>query len=66
MICDGVLERNPIARAALPGVMRPGVIDQDATHQVRGNREKLRAVLPLDPPLIDELQIRLVNQGSGR
>jgi hypothetical protein len=42
------------------------VIDKDAAHQVRGDRKEVGAVLPLNPPLIDELQIRLVNQGGRR
>ena len=36
---------------ALRGVMASGVIDQDAPHHLRGNAEKLRAVLPTDSVL---------------
>jgi hypothetical protein len=61
-----VLERDSIAPAAFLRVMRSRVIDEDAAHQVRGDREELGAVLPLDPPLIDELQVGLVDEGGGR
>ena len=61
-----VLERHPIAGAALQRLTRSRVIDQDAPHQVRGDGKELRAVLPLDLALVDELQIRLVDQGGGR
>jgi hypothetical protein len=40
----------------------PRVIDKDAAHQVRGNGEEVRAVLPTHILLIHETEIRLVNQ----
>ena len=61
-----VLERDSIATAAFLRVMRSRVINKDAAHQVGGDREELGAVLPLDPPLIDEFQIGLVHQGRRR
>lgn len=45
--------------------MNPRVIDQDAAHDMRGNRKKVGAVLPVHPALIDELQVGLVHERGG-
>ena len=55
------------ASARLLGrVPRPRVIDQDPPHLMRRDRKELHAVLPADPPLIDELQVDLVDQRGRR
>jgi len=41
------------------------VVDKNAPHHVRGNRKEMRAVLPPDLPLVDQLEIRLVDEGGG-
>ena len=42
--------------------MPAGVVDQDATHDQRRGAKKMRSILPVDLTLIDEPEIRLVNQ----
>jgi hypothetical protein len=42
------------------------MIDEDPAHHVRGDSEEVGAVLPLDPALIHQPQIGLVDQCSGR
>src|SRR5262249_19016506 len=41
------------------------VVEQDAPHDLRGNGKKMGAVLPVDAPLIDQLQIGFVDE-DGR
>lgn len=43
-------------------MLRAGVVDQDAPHQLRSNSIKMCAVLPLGAPLIDEPEISLIDQ----
>jgi hypothetical protein len=43
--------------------MRAGVIDEDAPHHLTRDPKELAAVLPHIPPLIDQPQICLVNEG---
>src|SRR5262245_30982580 len=43
--------------------MTTGVIDEDAAHDVRGDTKEMRAILPVDLPLIDEPDEHLMNQG---
>ena len=43
-------------------VMAASVIDQDPPHHLRGDTEKLRAVLPGDLVLTDQPDVRLVDQ----
>ncbi len=45
-------------------LMSARVIDQDASHQLRSNPEKVGAVVPVHLPLIDQLEVRLVDQRS--
>jgi hypothetical protein len=40
------------------------VIDEKAPHDLCGHGEKVRAVLPAHLPLIDQLQIRLMDEGG--
>jgi hypothetical protein len=39
------------------------MVYQQATHYLGSNSEKVCAVLPVDPRLVDEPQVRLMNQG---
>ena len=45
--------------------MAPGVIDQDPAHDLRRHAEKVRPILPIDLPLVDEPEVHLVDQGRG-
>jgi hypothetical protein len=45
--------------------MSAGVIHEDATHDVRGDTEEMRAILPILASLVNELQVRLVDQRRG-
>jgi hypothetical protein len=49
--------------AALGGPPAPGVIDRDLAHGSRGDREEVAPVFPIRPGLIDQAQIRLVDEG---
>jgi len=40
-----------------------GVIDQDPAHDLRGDAKEMRAILPIALALIDEPDVRLVNEG---
>jgi hypothetical protein len=60
-----VLQRHPLTAVALRGPASPRVVDKDAPHHVRSNRKEMRAILPPDLPLVDQLQIRLVDKGGG-
>ena len=42
----------------------PGPVNQDTPHDLRGNAKEVRTILPVNIPLIDELQIGLVNECS--
>jgi len=46
-------------------VPTPRIVQENPAHQPRGDREKVRAVAPVDAPLIDELHIRLVDERGG-
>jgi hypothetical protein len=45
--------------------MAARVINQNLTHQLRGDGEKVRAVLPRDIPTINQPQVGFVNQRRG-
>jgi hypothetical protein len=51
--------------AAFEAVLPAGEIDQDPAHQLGADREKVIAVLPVDPVGIHKPQERLVNEGGG-
>ena len=51
------------AAAPLLGVAGPRVVDQDPAHGLGGDREEVAAVLPGDARLVDEAEIRLVDDG---
>jgi hypothetical protein len=61
-----VLERHPHVSASFERAMRPRMIDQEPPHGVRGNREEVRPILPFDLTLVNELQVRLVDQRRRR
>ena len=59
------LERHGQVGAPLRG--RPGtrVVDQHAAHRLRRDRKEVGAILPAHTTLIDELQIRFVDERRG-
>src|SRR4029077_14965996 len=42
-----------------------GVVDEDPAHRLRGDREVVRTVLPLDSVQLAQLDPRLVHEGGG-
>jgi hypothetical protein len=46
-------------------MMGARVIDQDLPHHPRGDAEEVRAVLPGDRVVTEQLQVRLVNERGG-
>jgi hypothetical protein len=46
-------------------VLRPRDINKDTTHEPRGHRQEVRAILPLDILSVDQSQIGLIHQGRG-
>jgi hypothetical protein len=59
----GLVERD--AHRGIAPLRRPArarVVDQDAPHETRRDREKMRAVLPLDAGLPCDPQIRFVHE----
>lgn len=50
------------AKDPLFAAMPPDVVNEDAAHQTRGDREKVRAVLPVDLALIDQFEVGLIDQ----
>ena len=57
--------RRLLAAAALGRVPLLGVLEQQAPHRDRRDREEVAAALPLDVALVDESFERLVNQRGG-
>src|SRR5580693_826572 len=51
-----------LASAPLIPHMPSGVVDQDSPHDLRRDPEKMRAALPIDRPLLDQLEICFVHQ----
>src|SRR5205085_12565177 len=45
--------------------MPAGVVHKDAPHRLRGDAEKMGAVLPADSPLIHQLQERFMDERRG-
>jgi hypothetical protein len=59
---DGFLQRKLGYRgAAFRGAMFPGVVDQNAPHQLGCDTNELRPVLPSGVLLVHQLEVRLVN-----
>ena len=62
---DGFIEFHASgSTAALLPFSLPGVIDQDSPDRLRPHGKKMGSALPIDARLIDQPQIRLVNQGG--
>ena len=60
---EGIVERHLLqAASALGGRALARVVDEDASHQLRGDAEKMRAVLPAYVTLIDQLHERFVDE----
>ena len=53
------------AAAAFLAVGRLGIVQQDAAHDLGGDAEEVGTILPAGAALIDELQVGLVDEGSG-
>jgi hypothetical protein len=51
--------------AALLILSGSGEIDEHAAHQASGHREKVRAILPLDPTNIHQPEIDLMDERGG-
>ena len=59
-----LVERNrDAAAAALFAASPTGVIDDDAAHQCRGDREEVSAVLPVHVALSEQLDVGLADYG---
>ena len=43
--------------------MTTGVIDQDPAHDLRRDTKEMRSILPIDLALVDEPDVRLMNEG---
>src|SRR5262245_18385527 len=50
---------------ALLAAARDGVIDQDAAHRLRGNRQVMRSIAPLNPIQLAQLDPGLVDESRG-
>src|SRR5688572_30690537 len=60
------IERSLVyAAAALFTAPRFGIVQQDAPHDLRGDSEKVSAILPADVPLIHQLEIGFVDERGG-
>jgi hypothetical protein len=51
--------------AAFCGVLGARVVHENAPHHLRSHTEELRAVVPLGAALVDEPEIRLVDERRG-
>ena len=51
--------------AAFEGVLRAGVVDKDAAHELGGDAEEVGAALPGYAGLVDELHVCFVDEGGG-
>lgn len=64
--CSNFLERDLLRAAATLCVsMSPRVIDQDASHDLGGDRKKVRAIRPVHILLIDHTDVSFVYQSGG-
>lgn len=50
------------ASSPFPNFPFPRKVDQDAAHQLSGNREKMRAILPIDLGAIDQPDVDLIDK----
>src|SRR5262245_47228394 len=49
--------------ASLVRAVTTSVVDQDAPHDLRRHTKEVRAILPIDLALVDEPDVRLMDQG---
>ena len=64
--CSNFLERNLLrAAASLRVTVSSRVIDQDAPHDLGGDREEMRVICPVHILLIDHTDVSFIYQGSG-
>ena len=57
-------QADAVAAAAVPqAIAAPRMVHQDPPHRLGTDGEEVRAAVPLDPRLVDELQVGLVHQG---
>lgn len=62
----GLIQRHCYhSAAALVAQVSACVIDQDPAHGLRSNCEEMGPALPVHRPLLDQLEIGLMNQGGG-
>ena len=60
---ERIIKRDrALAVAAFASGVRARVIDQNAPHRLRGDAEKVRAILPAHVALIDQLDERFVDE----
>jgi hypothetical protein len=63
LMANAFIERDVAASTtAFSRCTFPRVIDEDPTHELRGDTKEMRAVLPSNVTLIDQFEERLVNQ----
>ena len=61
--CDALVERHHATPAApLGGVALARVVHENAAHHLRRDAEEVRPALPLNPILVDQPKIRLIDQ----
>ena len=63
---DGIELQRYRPAPPLPALPSPRLVDHDAPHHTRRNREEMRAVLPIDVTLIHEPDVRLMDQRRRR
>ena len=63
--CLGCVRQRDQHSAATPlrAALAPGDVDEDVSHQSRGNREEMSAILPSHFLPVDQSQVGLVHQG---
>src|SRR5205085_5796995 len=62
---SGVDRNQLVDTQSLGTALTPCVIDQHAAHDRRRHREEMCAVVPINAPLLDEPEIRLVDERGG-
>ena len=59
------METNSVPSPAFYRRATTGMVDQDSTHDLGGNAEEVRLVLPIHLALIGEPEVCLVDEGRG-
>ena len=61
-----VVQRDVDGAAAAFGVAAgPRIVDENAPHDLRGQREEVGAIVEIRPPLIDQPEVRFVDERAG-